>query len=152
MQAGATSLAARPTLVQRAIVWWRGPSLDRTLAAGAADSAVLRLRARQLVAPASRTRIADGIELAMADEAGRARRPHSSPLQRVSLALAHPELVWLVAALRTTVDPSPRAVALALQLVIDDGGPLYTPRSATELRDTARRISAQLFASSDGAF
>ena len=112
-------------------MWWRRPSLDRALAAGATGSALLRIRGEHLVTADSRTRIADGIELAMADETARARRPHGSPLQRVALALAHPELVWLVAALRTTADPTPQAVAMALELVTDDAGPLYTPTSAT---------------------
>lgn len=149
MQARAAFREARPTLLQRVAVWWRRPSLDRALAAGASDSALLRIRGEQLVTVQTRTRIADGIELAMADEAARARRPHGSPVQRVALALAHPELVWLVAALRTAADPPPQAVAMALELVTDDAGPLYTPSSAGALRDTARRISAQLLARSE---
>ncbi|MDA0164458.1 hypothetical protein OM076_29580 [Solirubrobacter ginsenosidimutans] len=146
MSAQAQASAPSPTFLLRAVVWWRKPSLDRALAAGTTDTAALRLRAEQLVALDSRTRIADGIELAMADEGARARRPHSSPVQRVSLALAHPELVWLVASLRTAGEPSAQAVAQALQLLTDDAGPLYTPKSVTELRDTAGRISTQLIA------
>jgi hypothetical protein len=137
---------SRPTALQRLAVWWRRPSLDRALAAGAADSALLRIRGDQLTDLEARTRIADGLELAMTDEAARARRPHGCALQRVALALAHCELVWLSAALRTTVDPPPQAVAMALELVTDDTGPLYTAVSATALRDAARRISAALLA------
>jgi hypothetical protein len=35
---------------------------------------------------------------------------------------------------------------MALELVTDDAGPLYTPASATALRDAACRISAALLA------
>jgi hypothetical protein len=135
---------ARPSLVLRLAVWLRRPALDRALACGARGSAQLELRAAQLVRTDSRERIADWIELAMTAEAGRASQSRSLALQRVSVALAHAELVWLVAALRTTADPSPQAVAMALELVSDDAGPLYAPPTTTALQTTARRISGEL--------
>lgn len=134
----------RSTLAMRAVVWLRRPSLDRSLASGANDSPLLRLRAAQLVSPASRAATADLIELALTETTARARLSDDGTLQRVSIALAHAELVWLVAALRTAPDPLPQAVAMALELVRDDASPLYRPLTATALRTSARQITAAL--------
>jgi hypothetical protein len=132
------------TLPLQVAVWFRRPSLDGALAAGVTGSDLLRLRAEQLVRPRERARIAHWIELVMSEQAGHTRDPGDAALQRVAIALAHADLVWLVAALRTMSDPSPRGVAMAQQLVRDDHGPLYTACSGTALRDQARRIGAAL--------
>jgi hypothetical protein len=128
----------------RAVVWLRRPSLDRSIACGASDSPLLRLRAAQLVSPAIRTATADLIEFALAEATARARLSDDGTLRRVSIALAHAELVWLAAALRTAPDPSAQAVAMALELVRDDASPLHRPLTATALRTSAKQITAAL--------
>lgn len=125
-------------------MWLRRPELDHALASGAGGTALLELRAEQLVRSEERHRIADWIELVMGGHVVQTRRAGGEPLARVAFALAHADLVWLVAALRTMPDPSPQGVAMALELVRDDASPLYTTSSATGLRDVARRIGAQL--------
>src|ERR1700754_1717223 len=108
----APSVVRRPTLGVRVVVWLRSASLDRALAAGAGGSDLLRLRGEQLVRPRSRARIADWIERAMADQAAGAIRAGGASLQGVAIALAHTDLVWLVAALRTAPEVSPQGVAM----------------------------------------
>ena len=102
------------------------------------------MRAEQLLRLDTRAWIADWIELTMTESADQARRGAAVPLQRVAIALAHAELVWLVTALRTSADPSPQSVALALILVTDDASPLYTSSTATALRDRASQVALAL--------
>jgi hypothetical protein len=105
------------------------------------------LRAQQIVRPAARHRIADRLEAVVADQ----ELVAAPPALRVAIGLAHAELVWLIAALRTAPDPSPVAVAMALRLLGDEAGPLYAPRTATALRNAAARIGAELTARSSCA-
>jgi hypothetical protein len=104
----------------------RRASLDAALAEGV-DPCVdplLALRARQLTSPATRQAIAHTIHnlLDAAEEPWRGSRP---PLQSEDVLAARAELLRVAERLGAPEPLSPRAVALAAQLVWDCASPVY---------------------------
>jgi hypothetical protein len=128
------------------IVWWRGPSLDRQLAAGANPraSAALALRARRITAPRSRARLADGLMRAIRAAQtppglSAAMRPHREEVLAVRTVLA-----TLERRLRAPEPASARGVALLQTLLTDGASPLYRPDERGALGSELRAAAAAL--------
>jgi hypothetical protein len=127
----APSEPRRESLRLRLNVWRCRPRLDEALAEGAdpGTDETLALRARQLVAPTTRSAIARtlGNLLDAADEpvdswGGYGPRP---PLQREQVLAARDGMCALADELTRPSSVSPQAVALAARLVWDSSSPIY---------------------------
>ena len=126
----------RPILWLHTIIR-RGP-LDRMLAEGRDPTrdARLALRARQLVEPSRRARLAVALHDAVqsAEEPQRSRFPAAQiPVAAAAVRGCSSELRDLAHAL-TGPHPRVRGVALARELLTDGAGPLYTCATVGELR------------------
>jgi hypothetical protein len=115
---------------------WR---LDQELARGAdpCSDPALELRARRLLSPETRTRIADTLEEVVRDACRPLRPGAQVPLRGDGINAARPELQALAAALRAHDDPEARGVALARLLIVDGASPLYGAGSERELAAAA---------------
>jgi hypothetical protein len=117
--------------------WWRGAKFDDALAGGADPAADPRLAAHaaRLARPHQVAAVADGLERAVS-AAGRPQPLLSSavPVQAREVLEARDELLALVAQLRTTPQPPPRALALSRRLLLDGASPLFNPEAAGTLR------------------
>jgi hypothetical protein len=129
-----------PGMLRRLWVRLRANKLDRALAAGASpgENPDLSLRAGQLVSDEQREQIATTIDalLDLADESrpiylGRNR----VPVERERIRTNRARFERLATALRRTEDVSPRAVAMARQLVTDFRGPVYASGLESRLPD-----------------
>jgi hypothetical protein len=125
--------------------------LDSELGAGVdprTDTA-LELRARQLVRPRYRRRLAASVhhlvEELEADPAG--YLSSAVPVQREHVAAARGTLLALAGALRDVDGVNPRGVALTLRLITDPASPLYSG-SARALQRTAQSALDHLLAGS----
>ena len=101
--------------------------LDAQLAAGVdpGRTARLELRARQLLRPSYRQRLAAGIDQRLMDAL---RGPYWSPaipVAREQVAAASENLLALAQILRAPERVDPRGVAMVRQLLCDGGSPLY---------------------------
>lgn len=125
-------------VIHRLRVLVNRPGLDARLAEGElpSDDAALALRAAQLCAPGTRTRVARGLERALTDEA----RPGLSaaiPVNRRAVRSARPYLAQLIETLRSPAPVAPQGVARARQLLTDAASPLYPPARPADLRHAA---------------
>jgi hypothetical protein len=96
--------------------------------------------------PATRRRIADGLERAIRRPGGRWALTAAVGVRRAALAEARPALEALIAGLRDPAPAHARGVAMALRLLTDGAGPLYAERPGEEgaLEAAARAALAQL--------
>ncbi len=135
----------------RLLANWRGFGLDAQLAAGASPDGtrLLAVRARILVAPARRNRLARNWDLlvraAKERPAGRLR----APLCRDRILAAAPDILAMERALRAGLPVPARGVAMASSLLADATGPVYNRRSPVELRDVVRAAVTHLDPASD---
>ena len=130
-------------------VAWQRARLDAQLAAGADPngSAELALRAGQLVDPRRRGRFARALRRAIesVDPALHQRsRSAAVPVARAAMLQARPTLLALAHDLSELPHPSPRGVALTVELLTDGAGPLYLPPDPTALRLAAQLARAAL--------
>lgn len=114
----------------------RGTLLDKRLADGAAPESgrLIALRARALVIPARRQRLASDwdrlVRAALERPATRAR----VPLRRDRIVAAEADIRELQYSLRASAPVPARGVALASNLLTDGAGPLYNRNSPVDLR------------------
>jgi hypothetical protein len=135
-------------MVERLRVALHRPSLDAELAAGADPSCseVHALRAAQLVDGRQRAAYAESLKRAIAS-AERTRLPTRGatvPVARAAVLEARPELLALADDLVEVPDPSPRGVAMTVQLLRDGSGPLYRPWAPDDLAAAAERARRAL--------
>jgi hypothetical protein len=125
----------RPWLWDPALTRVRATLLDRRLAAGDPPESgrLIALRARALVVPARRQRLASDWErlVTIARERPAAARV---PLRRDRIIAAEPDLRELQRSLRASAPVPARGVALASNLLADGAGPLYNRNSCVDLR------------------
>ena len=141
--------SVRRRLCRVRLVLYRG-RLDAELAAGADPKTdpALALRARRLIRPRNRQRLAASLEHLVDDAAGDPGSYVSSavPFQRDQVAVARGTLLSLAGALRDIDPVDPRGVAMTLRLITDPTSPLYvqTATGALQLRAHAalRRLLA----------
>jgi hypothetical protein len=139
----------RPSLRLRLRVSTRSSALDNELARGASpmQSRALALRARQLVKPKSRERLASALE-SLWEHAQRASSTSIVPLPRGEITQAG---AWLLALAQRLRDPRPiyaGGAAMISVLLRDGTGPAYTAGAGLELRRRLRAAAAAL----DGAW
>jgi hypothetical protein len=140
----------RPSLRLRLRVSTRSTALDNELARGGSPlhSRELALRARQLVEPKRRERLASALE-SLCEHAQRPSSPTSVvPLPRREITEAGASLLALAQRLR---DPAPiyaGGAAMISVLLRDGTGPAYTAGAGPELRRGLRAAAAAL----DGAW
>jgi hypothetical protein len=125
----------RPGLAVRIHVWTHRLSLDRELARGDSPlvSAALALRARQLVSPRTRERLAAALE-GLVERAK--RRPTPSEIVWVphrEILETHSELLGLASRLRDARPVYARGVAMVSRLIHDGTGPAFTPHAGGAL-------------------
>jgi hypothetical protein len=122
-------------------------SLDRALAEGADPSSSRRLarRAKQLCGRSVRCELATEIER-MIEAAAEPPRPLSAavPLNRRAIEEARPLLLTLADDLRTDQPVKAHGVAIARQLLMDGGSPLYGSVDPAQLEQEIRRARAAL--------
>jgi len=125
-------------VIRRLRVLLNRPGLDARLAQGEppSDDASLALRAAQLCAPRTRTRVASCLERAMADD-GRPGLSAAVPINRRAVQSARPYLVQLIETLRSPAPVAPQGVARARQLLTNAASPLYPPAQPADLRHAA---------------
>jgi hypothetical protein len=140
-------LEPRPVrLRDRLVARMRAYRLDRRLADGVPPerSAALSLRAARLIEPAVGAELGARFQAVIAEADGRR-------LPRARVAVRRRAVVDAAAALdalaRRLAAPEPRAargVAQARLLLVEGGGPLYSPRSGEDLTAAVRRARAAL--------
>jgi hypothetical protein len=120
-----------PTLTR---VW--GMPLDRRLAAGASPESgrLIALRARSLVVPARRQRLASDWDRLVRIARERPATVAHVPLRRDRIVGAEEDIRELQRALRASAPVPARGVALASTLLSDGTGPLYNRNSRVDLR------------------
>jgi hypothetical protein len=129
----------------RSRVFIHRSALDRALANGTDPSRTpeLALRAKQLVAPRRRERLADGVErLITAAAQPPSRLSAAVPLRREEVLDTRPLLLTLAAELRAPGPVRAEGVALTRLLLVDGGSALYEPGEAGALAkavDASRR-------------
>lgn len=124
----------------------RRNALDRVIVEGVdlAEDPALALRARQLTDHSTRAALANSLR----NLVDAAEEPLSSwgrggprpPLQRRAVRAARGDLLALVALLRQPDRVSPRAAALAAQLVWDSASPMYAPGGEATVAEVVRTI------------
>ena len=139
----------RPSLRLRLRVSTQSTALDNELARGASpmQSRELALRARQLVEPKRRERLASALE-SLCEHAQRASSTTIVPLPRGEITQAG---AWLLALAQRLRDPRPiyaGGAAIISVLLRDGTGPVYTAGAGLELRRGLRAAAAAL----DGAW
>jgi hypothetical protein len=139
----------RPSLGLRLRVSIQSTALDNELARGTSpmQSRALALRARQLVEPKRRERLAFALE-SLCEHAQRASSASIVPLPRGEITQAG---AWLLALEQRLRDPRPiyaGGAAMISVLLRDGAGPAYTPGAGLELRRRLRAAAAAL----DGAW
>jgi hypothetical protein len=139
----------RPSLRLRLRVSTHSTALDNELARGASPmySRELALRARQLVEPKRRERLACALE-GLREHAQRTTSTSIVPLPRREIAASD---AWLLGLAQRLRDPRPiyAAGAAMISVLLRDGtGPAYTAGAGRELRRSLRAAAAAL----DGAW
>ena len=125
----------------RALARFLGPFQDDALAAGRSpDGDPLRaVRARALVAPANRERLArDWENLLRATRARPVLIDARAPLCRRRILAAESDISELISALRSQLPVPVRGVAMAMTLLTDGIGPVYNRASTTDLTAAVR--------------
>ena len=123
----------------RALARWQWFALDAKLAAGCPPDGdrLLAARARVLVRPASRKRLARDwdhlLEIARDRPATVSLR---APLCRNRVLAAEPEIQRMLVALRASLPVPARGVAIASHLLADGTGPVHNRRSPVDLRSS----------------
>jgi hypothetical protein len=131
----------RPWLWDPALTRIRATPLDRRLAAGTSPESgrLIALRARALVVPARRQRLASDwdrlVRIAREHPATAAARV---PLRRDRIVGAEADIRELQRALRASAPVPARGVALASTLLSDGAGPLYNRDAGVDLRTAVR--------------
>lgn len=130
----------------RLLARWRGFSLDAQLAAGSSPDGtrLLAVRARTLVAPAGRERLAHNWDLLVRAASERPASRLRTPLCRDRILAAEPDILAMRQALRAGLPVPARGVAMASSLLADATGPVYNRRSPVELRDAVRAAVTHL--------
>jgi hypothetical protein len=128
--------AGRGSLRARAVAWWHGAAFDDALAAGVDPRSDVRLAAHaaRLARPHCVEALVDGLERAIV-EAERPGRLSSAVPVSATVIDNRAELLALASLLRSTPQPSPRALALTRRLLIDGASPLYVTDAPQSLRD-----------------
>jgi hypothetical protein len=133
----------RAALLARLRAW----SLDHQLAAGCPPgfSRALSVRARQIVSPAERRRLARDWEHVL-DLAARPPVPRTprGPLCRDRIAAAEPEVREMVCVLTGPLPIAARGAAMAMLLLADGAGPLHNHRSALDVAAAVREATRQM--------
>jgi len=132
-------------LWDRALARFRGAALDAQLAAGASpESGVLiALRARALVVPARRQRLAgDWSRLVTVARERPAAAP--VPLRRDQIAAAEADIRELQRSLCASAPVPARGVAIASSLLADGTGPVYNRNSRVDLRAAVQDVIQHL--------
>lgn len=145
---GSGLLAARPhrvadTMLARVF----GFRLDRRLAAGddPDSSRLLASRAQHLVSVATRQALAESWECLLVRARCASAPGHGAMAIRADRVLAaEPDVLELIAHLRTALPVAARGVAAARVLLTDGAGPVYHRWAATGLRDALQAAVAQL--------
>jgi hypothetical protein len=135
-------------LAQSSRAWFLRRKLDRKIAQGAdpASSPELSCRARQLVSPGFRARMAAGLRRTIAA----AEQPRPSPLsarvpvQRRAILDERERLLGLARALTDEETVSARGVARVEELLTDGRSPIYYPSPAGALRAALLHTRATL--------
>jgi len=126
----------RPWLWDPALTRIRGTLLDRRLAAGASPESgrLIALRARALVVPAQRQRLASDWERLVRVACERPAVAAHVPLRRERIAAAEADIRELQRSLRASAPVPARGVAMASSLLADGTGPLYYRDSRVDVR------------------
>jgi hypothetical protein len=114
--------------------------LDRRLAAGASPESgrLIGLRARSLVVPAQRQRVASDWDRLVRIASERPATAAHVPLRRDRIVGAEADIRELQRALRASAPVPARGVAIASTLLSDGTGPLYNRDSRVDLRAAVR--------------
>jgi hypothetical protein len=142
---GDALIERRARLRDRLEAWLRAGSLDRELASGVAPETcgALSLRARRLIGPAARSRLARQLRRVVRDaRGGHAWMTRVAPRPEVLDAAA--ELDVLADRLTAPGPVDVRGVAQAQLLLTDGTGPLYFRGAAGELRALIARTLNRL--------
>ena len=135
-------------LAQVSRVWLFRRELDRRIAEGAdpASSPALERRARQLVAPAFRARMAAGLRhaIAVAEQPWRHRRSAQVPVQRSAILNERAQLLGLAHLLTEEETVTARGVARVEELLTSGRSPLYFPSPPGALGAALRHTKATL--------
>jgi hypothetical protein len=125
--------------------------LDFELGAGAdpRSDPALRLRARRLVSPRYRRRLAVSLQRLVEelDDDSASYLSSAVPVQRQHVAAARGTLLALAGALRDVDSVNPRGVAMTLRLITDPASPLYSG-TAIDLQSKAQSALDHLLAGS----
>jgi hypothetical protein len=126
----------RPWLWDRALVSVRGASLTARLAAGASPESgrLIALRARALVVPAQRQRLASDWDRLVSVASERPPAVARVPLRRDRIVAAEADIRELQRSLRACAPVPARGVAMASKLLVDGAGPVYNRNSRIDLR------------------
>jgi hypothetical protein len=113
----------------------RWPVLDARLAAGASPESgrLIGLRARALVVPAQRQRLASNWERLLIVARERPQKLTRVPLRRDLIVAAEADIRELQRSLRASAPVPARGVAIASILLADGAGPLYNRHSRVDL-------------------
>jgi hypothetical protein len=135
-------------LIQPFRAWLRRRELDHRIALGAdlASSPELTLRARQLVAPGFRARLATGLRrtITAAEHPWPRGLTAQVPLQRGVILEERAELLGLARLLTEEPTVSARGVARVEELLIDGRSPLYYPAPRGALSAALRHARTTL--------
>jgi hypothetical protein len=143
LASGESIIGRRARLLDRLVAWLRAGSLDRQLARGVAPDSTgpLALRARALIGPSLRERLARELRSVVSDARGSHRWLAHVPIRRPEVLGAADELAVLADRLAAPGPVDVRGVAEVHLLLADGCGPLYYRGATEELR---ARVAAAL--------
>jgi hypothetical protein len=135
-------------LTQPCRAWLFRRQLDRSIARGAdlSSSPALNRRARQLVSPVFRARMAAGLRrtIAAAERPWQRRFSAQVPVQRAAILDERAALLGLARVLTEEQAVSARGVARVEELLTDGRSPLYYPAPRGSLAAALRHAHATL--------
>jgi hypothetical protein len=125
----------RPRLWDPALTRIQAALLDRRLADGASPDSdrLIALRARALVVPARRQRLASDWERLVRTARERPTTRAHVPLRRDRIVAAEADIRELQRSLRANAPVPARGVAMASRLLSDGAGPLYNRNSRVDV-------------------
>lgn len=134
-----------PRIWDRVLASSRATSLDERLAAGASPESgrLIALRARALVVPARRRRLASDWGRLVRAARERPAATHV-PLRRDRILAAEADIRELQRSLRASAPVPARGVAMASSLLADGAGPLYSTSPRVDLRAAVQEAIRQL--------
>jgi hypothetical protein len=137
---------SRLRLWDQAIARGRGFSLDLRLAEGSSPDGdrLIAARARMLVSPANRERLARGWDRLLRTARQPPSRGRATPLRRARVLAAEPDIYELQRSLRSPLPVPVRGVAMARQILVDASGPVYNRRSEVDLRIAIQEAIRQM--------